>query len=279
MTVADAIRAAANELEVTSDTARLDAELLMAHALRASRSDMLLLHMRDEPPDAFADLLNRRKSYEPVAYITGVQEFYGREFSVEPGVLIPRPDSEVLIETALELCANPRRVLDLGTGSGALLFTVLLERPKAEGVGIDASQQAIEIALDNGMGFDAAEHLMDDWKWRLHCKDWTQPGWAGDLGRFDLILCNPPYVETSAELDPDVLNYEPASALFAGSDGLDDYRILIPQLRGLLAENGVALFEIGHTQADAVTKIAHDAGFRVELRHDLANRPRVLILS
>ncbi|KEO89835.1 SAM-dependent methyltransferase [Erythrobacter longus] len=279
MRTADAIRAASTQLEATSDTARLDAELLMAHALGVTRSDMLLRHMQDAAPVAFDSLIARRAAHEPVAYITGKQEFYGREFSVEPGALIPRPDSEVLIDTALELCPDPKRVLDLGTGSGALLFTILLERPKAQGVGIDASQQAIEIALDNGTGFDAAEHLMDDWEWKLHCRDWTTPGWAKDLGQFDLIVCNPPYVETSASLEPDVRDFEPASALFAGSEGLDDYRILIPQLRALMTDDAVAIFEIGYTQAQAVTQIAQDQGFSVELHHDLAGRPRCLVLT
>lgn len=279
MKVSEAIRSATAKLDATSDTARLDAELLMAHALDVTRSDMLLRHMANDPPSGFDPLITRRQAREPVAYITGTQEFYGREFGVEPGVLIPRPDSEVLIDTALELCPDPKRVLDLGTGSGVLLFTILLERPKAQGVGIDASPQAIEIALDNGTGFDAAGHLMQDREWRLYCKDWTKPGWAKDLGQFDLILCNPPYVETSASLETDVRDFEPATALFAGREGLDDYRILIPQLRALMSENAVALFEIGHTQAEQVTQIADTHGFDVTLRNDLAGRPRCLVLS
>lgn len=278
MRVAEAIRAATVKLQATSDTARLDAELLMAHALEVSRSDMLLRHMQGAAPDAFDALIARREAREPVAYITGTQEFYGREFAVAPGVLIPRSDSEVLIDTALELCPDPKRVLDLGTGSGALLFTILLERPDAAGVGIDASQEAIEIALDNGIGFDAAERLMDDWEWQLFNRDWRTPGWSADLGQFDLIVCNPPYVETSASLEPDVQDFEPASALFAGPDGLDDYRVLIPQLRNLMSENAIALFEIGHTQAEAITEIAQGNGFDVALRKDLAERPRCLIL-
>lgn len=278
MRVAEAIRAATVKLQATSDTARLDAELLMAHALEVSRSDMLLRHMQGAAPDAFDALIARREAREPVAYITGTQEFYGREFAVAPGVLIPRSDSEVLIDTALELCPDPKRVLDLGTGSGALLFTILLERPDAAGVGIDASQEAIEIALDNGIGFDAAEHHMDDWEWQLFNRDWRTPGWSADLGQFDLIVCNPPYVETSASLEPDVQDFEPASALFAGPDGLDDYRVLIPQLRNLMTENAIALFEIGHTQAEAITEIAQGNGFDVALRKDLAERPRCLIL-
>ncbi len=279
MKVSEAIRDATRRLEETSDTARLDAELLMAHALGVSRSD-LLIRMMDEPvPSQFYRLVGRRSKHEPVAYITGWTEFYGRRFDVEPGVLIPRGDSEILIDVALEVHPHAKRILDLGVGSGALLFTLLEELPKASGVGIDASQDAIEVALGNGVGFESERDIFDEQDWRLHRCSWQTPDWADNLGNFDLIVCNPPYIESTAELDLDVRDFEPASALFAGPDGLDDYRILIPQLRPLMNENARALFEIGHTQADAVTKIAHDAGFQVELRHDLANRPRVLILS
>lgn len=271
MIVAEAIRAAANEHAATSDTARLDAELLMAHALGASRSDMLLRHMRDEAPASFAPLINRRKMREPVAYITGTQEFYGREFAVAPGVLIPRPDSEVLIDTALELCPDPSRILDLGAGSGALLLTLLSECPKAAGVGIDASQAAIEIAHSNAGRLGLTQC-------KLFNRDWRVPGWEADLGQFDLIVCNPPYVEEAAALEPDVRLFEPSGALFAGPEGLDDYRILIPQMRTLMAPGAHALFEIGHTQAGAVTHIAQEHGFDVTLRKDLAGRPRCLVL-
>lgn len=279
MTVGEAIRAAASRLADTSDTARLDAELLMAHALEISRSDMLLKAMRDPAPGSFAALVERRAAYEPVAYITGTAEFYGRRFGVGPGVLIPRSDSEVLIEAALELVPDPRRVLDIGTGSGALLFTVLMEKPQAAGIGIDASAGAIEIALDNGVGFDAEHHLLDDCEWQLMQRDWRTPGWADDLGSFDLVLCNPPYVEDGAALDPQVREYEPASALFAGPEGLDDYHVLIPQLRALMTPGGIAILEIGAEQAEPVSTLAAASGFTVSLRRDLAGRSRALVLA
>ncbi len=276
--VAEAIRAAATRLAATSDTARIDAELLMAHALGLSRSDMLLRAMRDPVPESFAALIERRAGHEPVAYITGWTEFYGRRFDVGPGVLIPRPDSEVLIEAALEFVPDPRRVLDIGTGSGALLFTILMEKPKAAGIGIDASAEAIKVALHNGIGLDTEYHLEDDWQWHLMQRDWREPGWADDLGTFDLIICNPPYVEADAALAPQVRDHEPASALFAGPEGLADYRVLMPQLRALMRPSGVAIFEIGATQAEQVGAIAAAAGFRAELRRDLAGRPRALVL-
>ncbi len=273
MTVGEAIRAAAERLTATSDTARLDAELLMAHALAVSRSDMLLRAMRDPAPEGFSALVERRAAHEPVAYITGAQEFYGRAFAVEPGILIPRGDSETLVEAALEACPSPRRVLDLGIGSGALLLTILAERSGAFGVGIDKSAVAIDVAGENAIALG----IENDWE--LHCRSWREAGWADDLGTFDLILCNPPYVEEDAALDHQVREFEPAGALFAGPEGLDDYHILIPQLRTLMNPGAVAIFEIGHTQAEAVSALAVAAGFGAELRRDLAGRPRALLLS
>ena len=229
--------------------------------------------MGDSVPDGFDALIDRRARHEPVAHITGHQEFWGLSFRVTPATLIPRGDSETIVETALNACASPARVLDCGTGTGALLLSVLHERPGAEGVGIDASPDALTVARGNAAALGMGERV------QMVLADWTQAGWADGLGRFDLILSNPPYVESDAALDPSVRDFEPASALFAGAQGLDDYRILIPQLPGLLLPGGVAVLEIGYQQAEAVSEIAVQAGFAVELRLDLANRPRALLLS
>ena len=273
MTVGEAIRTASETLAATSDTARLDAELLMAHALGLTRSEMLLKAMRDPPPVGFAALVERRAAHEPVAYITGSQEFYGRPFAVESGVLIPRADSETLIAAALDAVPDPARVLDLGVGSGALLLTILAERPGAAGVGIDASPVAIGVTGRNASALGLEERCA------LHRRDWRQPDWTAGLGTFDLVLCNPPYVEETAALEAQVRDHEPASALFAGPEGLDDYRILLPCLPGLLRDRGRAVLEIGATQAEAVGALARQAGFACELRRDLAGRPRALVLA
>jgi len=267
-TIARALREAATRLAATSDTARLDAELLMAHALGTSRSDLLLRHTAAPLPHAFAALVDRRAAHEPVAYILAEQEFYGRPFAVGPGVLIPRPDSETVVAAALAACPAPRRVLDCGVGSGALLLTVMAETDAAEGIGIDRSPQALAIARANATRHAPAA--------RMVAADWHVPGWAEGLGRFDLILANPPYVEEAALLAPDVRAWEPAEALFAGADGLDDYRVLLPQLPALLTPGGVAVVEIGAAQANAVTALAERAGFTVTLHRDLAGRPRAL---
>jgi release factor glutamine methyltransferase len=291
--VAEALRDAARELAAASDTARLDAELLMAQALGVSRSDLLLRHMSDAVPEGFAALVERRGRHEPVAYIVGHKEFYGLELGVSPVVLIPRQDSETLIEAAREAFAGraPNQILDLGTGSGALLLAALTVWPEAEGRGLDCSMEALFVAIRNaqrhantpiafvgGGPIDLPPQRTDRGFARFIQGDWRKRGWRQYLGRFDLILCNPPYVEDAAELGRDVREWEPAGALFAGPDGLDDYRILIPQLPKLLNDEGVAIFEIGAAQADAVSEIATNIGFTTELRRDLADRPRALVL-
>jgi len=271
-TVGEAIRAAAEHLAPASDTARLDAELLMAHALGMSRSAMLLGAMRDAAPEGFAQLVARRAAHEPVAYITGEAEFYGLSLRVTPATLIPRGDSETLIEAALEWAGEQGRALDLGTGSGALLLAVLAKREGWEGVGLDASPEALAVAEGNAAMLGLAGRSA----W--HVRNWHDAGWAEGLGTFDLILCNPPYVEEAAALDPQVRDYEPASALFAGPEGLDDYRALIPQLPALMKPQASAILEIGAVQAGAVAALAEAAGFDCTLRRDLAGRARALIL-
>ena len=273
LTVAEAIRAATLELGEGTDTARLDAELLMAEALDCTRSEMFLRRMHDPAPDAYADLIARRVAHEPVAYIRGYQEFFGLGFRVTPDVLIPRGDSEVLVEAALVAKPDAGRVLDLGTGSGALLLALLSELPNAEGLGIDRSVAALSVATGNARALGLGARA------QLKLGDWTQVGWCDGLGTFDVILANPPYVEEAADLAPSVRAFEPAQALFAGPDGLDDYRVLLPQLPALLAPEGAAMVEIGHRQADAVTALAAQSGLGAVLHHDLAGRPRCLELK
>jgi len=258
-----------------SGTGRLDAEVLMAHALGVTRSDLILRHMRDAVPAGFDALIDRRLGHEPVAYITGHQEFWGLDFVVTPDVLIPRGDTETLIAVAIERLHDrpPLRIIDLGTGSGALLLAALSQWPGATGVGIERSSGALAIARHN------AHALGLDDRAQIIAGDWTQDGWAAALGRFDLVLANPPYVETGAMLDASVVAHEPHGALFAGAQGLDDYRVIVPQLRGLIAPGGTALIEIGWTQSDAVIALADAAGMAACVHCDLAQRPRAVELA
>jgi release factor glutamine methyltransferase len=266
-----ALAAAARRLETSSDTPRLDAELLMAHALGTSRDDLLLRHLDEPAPPDFTALIERRLAHEPVAYITGRRAFWTLDLEVGPGALVPRPDSETLIEAALAHfgARAPATILDLGTGPGTLLLAALDHWPDAQGLGIDASEAALGYARRN------AERLGMAGRARFQLGDWTQ----GLSGAFDLILANPPYIGTDEPLPPDVRDHEPAAALFAGPDGLDDYRRIVPALRPLLAPGGVALLEIGWTQAEAVSALAVQHGLAPAVYNDLGGRPRAIRLT
>jgi len=265
------LAAAAQRLAPVSDTPRLDAELLMAHALGIEREAMLLSGLDDEAPAAFESLVARRGAGEPVAYITGRRAFWTIELAVAPGVLIPRPDSETLIEAALDHFgqAGPKTILDLGTGPGSLLLAALDQWPQARGLGIDRSEAALHLARANADRLGLASRA----EFRLG--DWAE----GLDARFDLILCNPPYVEAGAALPRDVAEWEPHEALFSGPDGLDDYRRLAPQLPLVLAPGGIACIEIGASQEAAVSSLFRHQGLTVATRKDLAGRPRCLAVS
>jgi release factor glutamine methyltransferase len=271
--VAAAISAAAGQLEGVSDTPRLDAELLMAHALGMERNAMLL-QLRDlAMPPEFEALVARRMLHEPVAYIRGYQDFWDLRLRVTPDVLIPRADSETLIETAQAAMVAPKRILDLGIGSGALLLAALSLFPEASGTGVDASPAALAVAKGN------AEELGFASRSSFNLASWRESGWSVALGIFDLILCNPPYVETRVELQPSVQDFEPHQALFSGPEGLDDYRILIPQIPALLAQDGMAIFEIGKGQDEAVSNLAVSAGLMAEPHKDLGGIVRALSMT
>lgn len=270
MDVAAALREAAARLATASDTPRLDAELLMAHALGRERELLLLSSMESASPPAFEALVGRRARGEPIAYITGRRAFWTIELEVGPGVLIPRPDSETLMEAAVERfgAQGPRTVLDLGTGPGTLLLAALDQWPRAQGVGVDASKEALVYAACNAAWLGLEKRA----SFRLG-------SWGEGLGgRFDLILCNPPYVEDGAELPAEVAGFEPALALFAGPDGMAAYQELAPQIAALLAPGGIACIEVGAGQAGAVGALFAAQGLQPQFRHDLAGHRRCVLL-
>lgn len=273
---ATALAKATQSLQATSETPRLDAELLMAHALQIDRS-ALLLRMRDlAAPPEFDALVARRAAHDPVAYILGRQDFWDLSLEVTPDVLIPRADSETLIEAAQKHSAEiapPVRILDLGIGSGALLLAALSLFPDATGIGIDASATALAVAQRN------ADSLGFATRCQMRHASWRDDQWTHGLGTFDLILCNPPYIESALPLMPSVQNFEPHSALFSGTDGLDDYAILIPKIPALLSVTGIAIFEIGAGQEPSVTAIADSGGLTTVAYADLAGIPRALLMA
>lgn len=263
----DAIKHAA--ARIASDTPRLDAEVLLAHLLGCSRSELWLNQDRNIDPEPFEKLIERRIQGEPVAHITGTREFWSLNLKVSPDVLIPRPDTETLIEVALKQCIHPpARILDLGTGSGALLLAALSEWPGATGLGIDASVAALAVARHNAEAHGLASRA------ELRVGNWGE----GINEQFDLILSNPPYISENEKLLPEVRAHEPASALFAGSDGLADYRRILPQLPALMRPGALVLLEIGHAQGPALLAMAAEHGFAASLYSDLAGRDRCVAL-
>lgn len=267
----EVIAEAARLFEPFSATARLDAELLMAHALGVERDSLLLRHLDAVTPPVFGDLLARRLAQEPVAYIVGTRAFWTIDLSVAPGVLVPRADSETLIEAAVDRFGprSPRMILDLGTGSGALLLAALAQWPSALGYGVDRTARAVRIATAN------AVRLGMENRCRFGLGNWTDT----IEGQFDLILANPPYIGTDEALAPEVLDHEPHEALFAGSDGLDAYRIIVPALPDLLAPGGMAVLEIGHMQGDTVARMVRGVGLSAAVRNDLGGRPRAVVAT
>jgi release factor glutamine methyltransferase len=264
---AEALNAAADAMAAAGvETPRLDAELLLAGATGWERARMAANPEAEIPPPAarrFGEMVRRRLRREPVAYIVGCKGFRHLELAVDPRVLIPRPETELLVELALEL--QPQRVLDVGTGSGAIALAIAAELPECEVVASDTSSRALEVARSNAARLGLAERV-----------ELVEGTLAAEVGEFDLIVANLPYVSEAewGELEPEVTEWEPPEALLAGADGLDALR---PAILAFAAAPVVGL-EIGEGQAAVVGELLAAVGFTaVEARPDLAGIERIMV--
>ncbi|MEM6747617.1 MAG: peptide chain release factor N(5)-glutamine methyltransferase [Pseudomonadota bacterium] len=274
MTVAQAL-ATARERLASSPTADLDARVLLEGVTGEDRAALIA---KDGEPIgdhavAYEAAIARREEGEPVAYITERQEFFGLSFVVGHGVLIPRPESEMLVEAAI--AAAPRRILDLGTGSGSLLIASLDALPEAQGAGIDASGEAIAIAFEN------SETLIGDERAQWFQARFDEAAQLFEGETFDVILANPPYIADGTELPPSVVNFEPATALFSGSDGLTAHRDVAAVIRELLSPGGSAYIEIGSDQGAQAMDLyrAALADRDVALQQDAAGLDRMVAIT
>jgi release factor glutamine methyltransferase len=276
VTVSRLCREIATMLGETSATAPIDARMIVAHVLRCRPNDLPLRDL-DEVPAADADvvrqLAERRLVGEPIARILGEKEFYGLNFVLSPDTLVPRPDTETLVDAVLATVdhAAAPAILDLGTGSGAILLALLTELPNATGVGVDLSAGALATAARNAERLGIARRV------QFRQGNWT----AGIERRFDLIVSNPPYIASPeiATLPVEVRDHDPHVALDGGDDGLSAYRAIFSDIRRILAPEGRAFFEIGFAQAEAVAALAAEAGFRATFERDLAGIERVAVLE
>ena len=281
MTITESAAAAARVLIESGfepEEARRDVAVLARHVLGWSLTDWAIRSREEAPADfhsRLAEFTRRRATHEPVAYITGVREFYGRTFRVTPAVLTPRPETEILVETTLSLLPSAlllgaeTAIVDVGTGSGCIAITLALEAHAARVVATDTSSDALAIARANADALGARVEFV---------KASLIP--AGIEA--DLIVSNPPYIPESdrASLPVDVRDFEPAAALFAGPDGLDVIRELVPAARHALKSGGRLIMEIGAGQADAVAAIVRSAGFeRPYVTSDLQGIPRIVIAA
>lgn len=273
------LREAEKQLLATGNQlARRDAEIMLANLLDINPSRLPLIDKI--PPTGilqkFAEWIDRRSMGEPVAYITGVQEFWSLEFAVDENTLIPRPDTETLVEACLAHVkhVNAPKIADLGTGSGCILISLLSELLSATGLGLEVSEGALKLAQQNAFTNDVQDRS------RFLKSDWFASVPADET--FDLIVSNPPYIETNVipGLMLDVKEYEPVSALDGGDDGLDCYRAIATQACGRLNRNGILAVEVGIEQAQAVALLFRDAGLTfVAIERDLAGVERVVCVK
>jgi release factor glutamine methyltransferase len=268
-TIAEELASAAAALKPVTETPRLDAELLLAHALGLRRAQLLARLKQACSTSVFHKYLQRRLAQEPIAYIVGEWEFFSLPFYMEPPILVPRPETEHLVEVVLE--HQPRLVLDACAGSGCVAVAVAKNLPGCRVIATDTNPQAVALARRN-----AARHGVGD---RVDVREGDLLAPAIPDAPFDVVCANPPYVETGAwdTLSPNITRYEDPRALLAGSDGLDVIRRLVAEAPAVLKPGGWLALELGMGQYDAVATVMQDQGYtEVMSRNDLASIPRIV---
>lgn len=279
LTIAEALAEAVEHLEEAGVvSAHLDARLLLARVLGVGR-EYLTMHadayLSDAEIMAYEMLIERRAAREPMAHILGQREFWSLTFRVTADTLDPRPDSETVVEAVLQYVPNKNArlmIADFGVGTGCLLLSLLSEYPQAHGLGVDISQAALEVAQKNALALGLAART------HFHHTSWGE----NVHGRYDILVSNPPYIREGdmEALEPEVTDYEPHTALVAGTDGLDAYRALMPDVKRLLARQGIAVLEFGEGQAADVIAIAETHGLcHLETCCDLAGIERCVVLA
>jgi len=277
--IAGMVDAAARTLaQAQVENPRLDAELLLAEAAGATRVNLFAgsLELDDETQRRFEALIRRRAAREPLAYITGRKEFYSLEFEVTPAVLVPRPETETIVDLALKFAAeHPNcRLLDIGAGCGAIALAIASNAPGVRVVATDISTDALAVAQGNAvrLGLESRARF-------VHGDCWDTLDGGEPLGRFDIVVSNPPYVCGSeiARLEPEIRDFEPRVALDGGADGLNFYRRIVAGLGDHLVDGGAVILEVGKGQATAVAAMLHAAGCAdVSVSNDLSGTPRAV---
>jgi release factor glutamine methyltransferase len=281
MDVGEAVRLITGRFEAAGiDSARLDARVLVGFALNISPEAVFGYPERvleEREVSRLSALADRREKREPLARIVGEKEFWSLKFRVTEDTLVPRPDTETVVEAVLDQIndvAAPRKILDLGTGTGCLLISLLSELPHSSGIGVDISRRALKTAEENAdlnaVG-QRARFLENDW-----CKGLTK----SFAGEFDIIVSNPPYIPNHEieRLAPEVSGFEPVRALAGGNDGLDIYRLLVRDAKALALPGGIMAFETGWNQAEQVAELGRDEGLELlQVRSDLAGIPRCVM--
>lgn len=274
----DLLASAIDDLKLSGvNNPLLDAEVLLAYVLGCERVDLIIkdFELTEAQKDQFLKLIKERKEHKPIAYIIGLKEFWGLDFKVTQDVLIPRPETELIVENVCNIFYDKQqhlKILDLGTGSGCLAIALLKEYKNSQCYAVDLSKEALKIAEENALNHNVYDRL------KTFCGSWFAP--LPDGIKFDIVVSNPPYIDPNEKLSlkKEVYNFEPSQALFGENNGLLAYEEIAQGVKSFIRNNSVVFLEIGYNQGELVKKIMHNNGFNnVSIKRDLAGLDRLII--